>query len=81
MAEKAASLGHHGRRVEQAMAALRAFDAQPGRPEERAALLKAAAGEVWKYFIQREACGMRNHREAIRLYGIPDEVLARLGAM
>jgi hypothetical protein len=81
MAEKAASLGHHGRQVEKAMAALRAFDAAPGRPEERRTLLRAAAREVWKYFIQREACGMRNHRDAIRLYGIPDEVLVRLGAM
>lgn len=40
MGEKASSLGHHGRQVEAAMAALRAFD---GPPEERVVVLKAAA--------------------------------------
>jgi hypothetical protein len=44
-------------------------------------LVKGAARAVWKYFVQREACGMRDHREAIRLYGIPGEVLVRLGAI
>jgi hypothetical protein len=78
LGEKASSLGHHGRQVETAMAALRAFD---GPPEERALVLKAAARAVWKYFVQREACGMRNHKDAIQLYGIPGEVLVRLGAM
>ena len=81
MGEKASSLGYHGRQVETAMAALRAHDEAAGRPEERVALLKAAARAVWKYFVQREACGMRDHREAIRIYGIPGEVLVRLGAM
>jgi len=81
MAEKATSLGYHGKQVEDAMAALRGFDAQPGTAEQRLALLKTASRAVWKYFIQREACGMRNHRDAIQLYGIPGEVLARLGAM
>jgi hypothetical protein len=81
LSEKAASLGHHGRKVEQALAALRAFDAASGGPEERGALLRTAAREVWKYFVQRELCGMRDQRDAIRLYGIPNEVLVRLGAM
>lgn len=80
-AEKAASLGHHGRRVEQAMAALRAFDAAPDSSDERAALLQAAAREVWAFFVQRELCGLRDQREVIRHYGIPGEVLARLGAV
>lgn len=79
--EKAASLGHHGRQVEKAMAALRAFDAAPGPPEERVVLLKAAAREVWKFFVQRESCGLRDQRDAIRHYGIPGEVLVRLGAI
>ncbi len=81
IAEKASSLGHHGRKVEQALAELRAFDAAPGAPEDRVVLLKAAAREVWKFFIQRELCGLRDQRDAIRLYGIPQEVLVRLGAM
>jgi hypothetical protein len=81
VAEKAASLGHHGRQVEKAMAALRAFDAEPGAPEQRVALLKAAAREVWKFFVQREVCGLLDQKDAIRHYGIPGEVLVRLGAI
>lgn len=81
LAEKASSLGHHGRQVEKAMAALRAFDAAPGTADERMVLVKAAARDVWKFFVQREACGMRDQRDAIRHYGIPQEVLVRLGAV
>ena len=78
--ERANALGAAGRKVETALAALRAFDPQTGSPEERVVLLKAAAKAVWHYFIQREACGIRNQRPAIEHYGIPGEVLARLGA-
>lgn len=81
MAEKASSLGHHGRQVEKAMAALKAFDAAPGALENRVPLLKAAAGEVWKFFVLREACGLRDHKDAVRHYEIPPEVLVRLGAI
>jgi hypothetical protein len=81
LAEKASSLGHHGRQVEKAMAALRAFDAEPGAPEERLVLLKSAAREVWKFFVQRELCGLRDQKDVIRHYGIPGEVLVRLGAI
>lgn len=78
MSEKASSLGHHGRQVEAAMAAL---NAHAGPADTRLILVKSAAKAVWKYFVQREACGLRDHRDAIRLYGIPGEVLARLGAI
>ena len=44
-------------------------------------MVKAAAREVWKYFIQRELCGVRDQRDVIREYRIPQEVLMRLGAM
>ncbi len=81
LAEKASSLGHHGRLVEKAMAALRAFDAAPGDPEERKRLLRKAAREVWAFFVQRELCGFRDQKEVIREYGIPGEVLVRLGAI
>lgn len=78
LADKAASLGHHGRLVEQAMAELRAFQ---GAPEERLKLVKQAAREVWAFFVQRELCGLRDQKEIIRFYGIPPEVLVRLGAV
>jgi len=80
--ETAVSLGHHGRQVEAAMNALRAFDAtRQGTADDRKALLKRAATAVWHYFVQRELCGMRDHRWVIRDYGITDEVMARLGAI
>jgi len=76
--EQAASLGHHGRLVEAAMAALHGFE---GDADERLKLIKKTAHVVWAYFVQREACGLRDHRQVIRDYAIPGEVLVRLGAM
>jgi len=76
-AECAAALGHAGRKVEATLAALRAHQ---GGPEARAAKLKAAAEAVHAYFIQREIIGLRNTAQPIRDYGIPGEVLVRLGA-
>ena len=82
LAEKASSLGHHGRLVEQAMAALRAHDASPGGdPEERLVLVRKAARVVWAFLVQRELCGLRDQKQIIRDYGIPGEVLVRLGAI
>jgi len=79
--EKASSLGHHGRQVEKAMAALRAFDPSSGTPDERLALVKKAAREVWAFLVQRELCGLRDQKQVIQDYGIPGEVLVRLGAI
>ncbi|MGB3538687.1 MAG: DUF6665 family protein [Mesorhizobium sp.] len=76
LAEKAASLGRAGQRVETALARLR----EAGEGEEHTLLLKAAAEAVHAYFIQRELCGLRRHDAAIREYDIPRAVLARLGA-
>ena len=81
IAEKASSLGHHGRKVETAMAALRAFDAATGDPDERARLVRRAAHEVWAFLVQREICGLRDQKQIIKDYGIPGEVLVRLGAI
>lgn len=78
MAERADSLGRHGLKVEKAIAALSAIDAQTP-PEKREELLNAAADVVWAFFIQREICGLRSNRDAIQRYGIPREVVARLG--
>lgn len=80
LAEKAASLGHHGRQVDAAMTALRAFDVG-GHPDSRVALVRKAAREVWAFFVQRELCGFRDHKDVISLYEIPGEVLVRLGAI
>lgn len=77
-AEKAASLGRAGAQVERALARLE--DPEALAAEGRDVLLKAAAHEVWKFFIQREACGMRDQRPVIQALNIPRAVLVRLGA-
>ncbi|MEJ6783936.1 DUF6665 family protein [Aminobacter sp. Piv2-1] len=77
LAEKAAALGRAGERVGEALARL---GAHSGDAEARRVLVKAAADAVYGYFVQRELCGYRRHDDAIRHYGIPREVLARLGA-
>jgi len=75
MAEKAASLGRAGKRVEKTLAVLR--DASP---DDHPAALKEAADAVWSLFVQREICGQRDQKPVIEIYGIPRQVLARLGA-
>lgn len=75
LSESASSLGYQGRKVEKALAAL----ARAGDDDYQAAL--ADAGEaVWAFFIQRELCGLRDHKLIIREMEIPQAVLSRLGA-
>ena len=78
LAEKASSLGHHGRQVEKALAALKAFT---GPAEERAELVGKAAYAVWAFLVQRELCGLRDQKQIIRDYGVPGEVLAQMGVV
>jgi hypothetical protein len=77
MQEKAAALGRAGDQAAEALARLKA--AAKDAPE-RPVLLRDAAARVHVWFIQRELCGMRRHADVIRELGIPNEVLARLGA-
>ncbi|MBY3170981.1 DUF6665 family protein [Rhizobium laguerreae] len=81
MSERAESLGRHGLKVEAALAALRTWTADHQSGEDRERLLNEASDAVWAFFIQREICGLRNNRDAIQRYGIPNEVIARLGAI
>jgi len=73
--EKAAALGHSGRRVEAALAALRAGDG------DRESLLDAAASAVWGFLVQRELVGLRDRDAVIAYYDIPLAVLNRAGSM
>ncbi len=72
--ETVSTLGSMGRSVELALADLAAAN-----EEERPALLKAAADEVWAYFVQREMCGMTDNSSVIAEMGIPQCVLNRIG--
>jgi hypothetical protein len=76
--QKAQTLGNLGSQVEQALAKLRAFDARAEGPE-RSALLDQAADRAWAFMIQRELCGLRHWDAVVKEYGIPREVLNRMG--
>jgi hypothetical protein len=73
--EQAASLGRMGRKLEQALTALRAHEG-----EGRAAVLMAAADAAWCFFVQREVMGLRDRAAVVAQYDIPREVLVRIGA-
>jgi hypothetical protein len=80
--QKAQTLGFLGTQVEHALASLRALDAGEYRPEreaDRSAMLDEAAERVWVFMIQRELCGLGSWETVVKEYGIPREVLNRLG--
>lgn len=80
--QKAQTLGGMGEQVEKAMARLREFDAAPPERDaaaRREALLDDAAHKVWSLMVQRELCGLRHWDAVVRSYGIPREVLNRMG--
>jgi hypothetical protein len=76
--EQASALGRAGRSVEEALAELAALPRDDARRAER---VDDAAYAVWCYFVQRECIGVRNHQRVIEFYRIPNEVLARVGAV
>jgi hypothetical protein len=86
--EKAVALGRLGRRLEGSLAALTEFDARHPQgtartvdaERKRAALVAAAGTALWYFVVQREACGLRDGPQVFRLYGVPGEVVARMGA-
>lgn len=86
--ERASALGRLGRRLEAALAALSAFDAENPREAQsseqrriRASLATEASIALWYFVVQREACGLRDLRYVLRDYRIPPEVAATMGAV
>lgn len=77
VAEKAASLGHAGHLLEKALAKLRGA----GPEDDRDALVDAAAERAFAYLAQRELCGLRDQKQAIKDFAIPGEVIVRIGAV
>lgn len=75
-AERASALGSGGKRLEQALALL-----QSATDADRPARLAMARRRAWEFMVQREAAGLRDWPAAIRLYGIPPEVLHGMGAV
>jgi hypothetical protein len=83
--EKASTLGRLGRRLEDALEKLRAFDeTAPERTIEsqrtRRNLVDAAGHALWLFVVQREAIGLRDTRTLMRDYRVPAEVFNRMGA-
>ena len=80
--EKAQALALTARSLENALRALREHDARRGAAfgdEKRTRLVAHAAERVLHYLVQREAQGLRDARYVFDYYGIPTEVIARLG--
>ena len=78
MSEAAAALGRAGTRAEAALARL--TDPEALAEAGREVLLRQAADAVWSFFIQREACGLKDQRQVIADLAIPRAVLVRIGA-
>lgn len=83
--EKAGALGRSGRRLEHALEQFRHYEHARRHGEFRAdakreTLLWELAERVEAFVVQREACGLRDSRHVLKIYGIPREALARVGA-
>jgi hypothetical protein len=79
LGEQASALGRMGRTLETALARLAEGQANGVDAEARETLLRVAADAVWQYFVQREVVGINDQKAAIAHYGIPAEVLNRVG--
>jgi hypothetical protein len=79
--ERAGALGRCGRRLEDALELFHDHEAAESRSgAKRERLLWDLAERVEAFVVQREACGLRDSRQVLKLYGIPAEVIARVGA-
>lgn len=76
LAEKAHSLGLAAMRLEKS---LQVLEAHSENSDHGDTLVQKAADAAQAFFIQRELMGMRDHSHPIAHYGIPKDVLARIG--
>jgi hypothetical protein len=80
--ERASALGRLGRRLEAALAALAACPRTAGFDRElRNRLLEQAGYALWLFVVQREACGLNKIDHVIKVYRVPNEVVARMGPL
>ena len=49
--------------------------------EIRDGLVEKAGYALWLFVVQREACGLNQIDHVIKVYGVPNEVVARMGPM
>lgn len=87
MQEQASVLGRYGRDLEAALRALANFDTTHPRglatsPQDlrsRIALRADAGRALWRFIVQREACGFRDSRAVMEDYRVPPEVQHEMG--
>jgi hypothetical protein len=81
--EAASSLGSSGRKLRTAVDALRRFDQSGGdsQSHRRSELLVNAAYLLSAYVIQREAIGLRNHKDLTAEFDLTPEIWNRVGAV
>jgi hypothetical protein len=80
--ETAAVLARLGRKLQESLDALTAFDAAPppgSGSEDRDALVGAAGEALWYYVIQREVMRIPATDAMLRELGVPREVRLRMG--
>jgi len=80
--EKASALGRLGRRLEAALTALAACPRTTDSDRRiRDGLAEQAGYALWLLAVQREAVGLNNLGHVIQVYGVPNEVYARMGPL
>ena len=80
--EKASALGRLGRRLEAALTALAACPQTANSDRKiRDSLVEQAGYALWLLAVQREACGLNNLAHVMQVYGVPNEVYARMGPL
>ena len=80
--ERASALGRLGRRLEAALTALAACPRSANSDREiRDGLVEQAGYALWLFAVQREACGLNKIDHVIQVYGVPNEVVARMGPL
>ena len=78
--ERASALGRLGRRLEAALTALAACPRTANSNRNiRDGLVEQAGYALWLFVVQREACGLNKIDNVIQVYGVPNEVVARMG--
>jgi len=87
--EQAATIGRLSQELRDALDALDAFSREASSGEtvadrhdpQRARLVDAAAYALWNFVVQRECSGFRGTEQALKHYGVPMEVRAKMGAI
>ena len=80
--ERASALARLGQRLEAALAALAECPRTDNANREiRKHLVEQAGYALWLFVVQREACGLNKIDHVIKVYRVPNEVIARMGPL